>query len=42
VSDTVKFDEYDHRAGDWGSVKALTEILTRELVAIDGGLVLLH
>jgi molybdopterin-dependent oxidoreductase alpha subunit len=42
MNDEVQFEEYDHPAGGWGSVKALTEILMREHVAIEGGRVLMH
>jgi molybdopterin-dependent oxidoreductase alpha subunit len=42
VVDEVRFEEYDHPAGGWGSVKSLGNILRREHVAIEGSRALLH
>jgi hypothetical protein len=42
MTDEVRFEEYDHPAGGWGSVRSLGNILRREHVAIEGAQALLH
>ncbi len=42
MTDEVRFEQYDHPAGGWGSVKSLGNILRREHIAIEGSRALLH
>jgi molybdopterin-dependent oxidoreductase alpha subunit len=42
MADEVRFEEYDHPAGGWGSVRSLGNILRREHVAVEGTRALLH
>ena len=42
MTDEVRFEQYDHPAGGWGSVKSLGDILRREHVAVEGSRALLH
>lgn len=39
---TAAYRKYDHPAGGWGSVKAVTSALVNEHVALNGARILLH
>jgi molybdopterin-dependent oxidoreductase alpha subunit len=42
MNDEVRFEEYDHPAGGWGSLKSVTSALVREHVAFQGVRLLSH
>jgi molybdopterin-dependent oxidoreductase alpha subunit len=42
MNDQTRFEDYDHPAGGWGSLKSVTSILVREHVELNGVRTLLH
>ena len=42
MNDEARFEEYEHPAGGWGSLKSVTSVLVREHVAIEGVRLLRH
>ena len=41
MNDDIRFEEYDHPAGGWGSLKSVSAALRREHVTLEGAKALL-